>query len=44
MLCRYSCSVKARQVSNVLLPFDVTYGSARARDPSSGASQMAIMS
>jgi hypothetical protein len=24
MICRYSCSVKARQVSDVMLPFDVT--------------------
>ena len=44
IISRYSCSVNARQVSDVMLPFDVTERSALATDPSSGASQMAIMS
>jgi len=42
MICWYSCSVNARQVSEVMLPFDVTDRSTLPTAPSSGASQIVI--
>ena len=44
MIWRYSPSVNARQVSEVMAPLDVIERSALATTPSSGASPMATLS